>query len=264
MQEFKHQVKFIQAGFVALVLFSSTSFAQSLEQRVERLERISSNPVLLQHSQRMNDQQREIQSLYDQVDRLVRQVQTLESKLSQSYEEMDERLNKLETLPKQNVSAELTPQVGSAVVSTKTESATTTPVVSNEASQNTANAKSAYDKAFNLLREGKYDESIQALKQFVKDFPESSLASNGHYWLGEAYLIKQDFANAYAAFDTVLKQHANSNKVEDAMLRGADSLVGLNRLDEAKQLYEKLVEQAPESRSAKSAVRRLERFNSGN
>lgn len=262
MQKFKHQMKFIQASCVAFVLFSSTSFAQTLEQRIERLERISSNPVLLQHSQRMNDQQREIQSLYDQVDRLVRQVQTLESKLAQSYEEMDERLNKLETQSKQSASEERTPQMG-AVVSTQTEENKAT-AVTTEALQNTDNAKSAYDKAFNLLREGRYDESIQALSQFVKDFPDSSLASNGYYWLGEAYLIKQQFANAYAAFDTVLKQHANSNKVEDAMLRGADSLVGLNRLEEAKQLYEQLVKQAPESRSAKSAVRRLERFNSGN
>ncbi|WP_029934400.1 tol-pal system protein YbgF [Thiomicrospira pelophila] len=266
MQISKQRITFSIVAFVGLSVFSSVGFSQTLEQRIERLERISSNPVLLQHSQRMNDQQREIQSLYDQVDRLVRQVQTLESKLDQSYEEMDERLNKLETRPKQTASPESTTQLDSAVVgSVKTEAAkSASTAVGSGSAQNTADAKADYDKAFGLLREGKYDESIQALSQFVKDFPNTSLTSNGYYWLGEAYLIKQEFAKAYAAFDTVIKQHVNSNKVEDAMLRGADSLVGLNRLEEAKQLYEQLVKQAPESRSAKSAVRRLERFNSGN
>lgn len=266
MQTSKHNNKMILASFVGLVVFSSASFSQSLEQRVERLERISSNPVLLQHSQRMNDQQREIQTLYDQVDRLVRQVETLESKLSQSYEEMDERLNTLETRSKQTLTSNSASQVDPAVVGTVKSDAdnSASVAVKAESTKNSANAKAAYDKAFGLLREGKYDESIQALNQFVKDYPDSSLASNAHYWLGEAYLIKQDFINAYAAFDTVLKQHADSNKVEDSMLRGADSLVGLNRLEEAKKLYEKLVEQAPDSRSAKSAVRRLERFNTGN
>lgn len=261
MQTIKHNKKFIMASFVGLAIFSTSSFSQTLEQRIERLERISSNPVLLQHSQRMNDQQREIQTLYDQVDRLVRQVQTLESKLNQSYEEMDERLNSLEVKSKQAASSQPVPQVSGSV---QADVAVSPTIAASAASQPSADAKPAYDKAFGLLREGKYDESIQALNQFVKDYPDSSLASNAHYWLGEAYLIKQEFAKAYASFDTVLKQYADSNKVEDSMLRGADSLVGLNRLDEAKQLYEKLVKQAPESRSAKSAVRRLERFNSGN
>lgn len=265
MQTIKHNSKLIIATFVALVTFSSASFSQTLEQRIERLERISSNPVLLQHSQRMNDQQREIQTLYDQVDRLVRQIQTLESKLSQSYEEMDERLNKLEvsskqtTLPESSTQRAPTPPARVQADTPKTSQSPATPV----STATSKDAKSDYDKAFALLREGKYDESIQAFNQFVKDYPDSSLASNAHYWLGEAYLIKQDFAKAYESFDKVLKQYADSNKVEDSMLRGADSLVGLNRLDEAKQLYEKLVEQAPESRAAKSAVRRLERFNTG-
>lgn len=259
MQTIKHKIKFSMVTFVGLVVFSSASFAQTLEQRIERLERISSNPVLLQHSQRMNDQQREIQSLYDQVDRLVRQVQNLEAKLNQTYEDMDGRLNELETRPKQAVSPQLTPQVDAAAVGSV--QASRPAVVATESSQ--IDPKPAYDKAFGLLREGKYDESILALSQFVKDHPNTSLTSNGYYWLGEAYLIKQEFAKAYDAFDTVLKQHTNSNKIEDSMLRGADSLVGLNRLDEAKKLYEALVKQAPESRAAKSAVRRLERFNTG-
>lgn len=252
MKNMKNQAMLSIVGVLGMMLWQSVAYAQTLEQRVERLERISSNPVLLQHSQRMNDQQREIQTIYDQVDRLVRQVELLETKFNQSYEDMDGRINALETQPK------TTRSIGAPTVNANEKQAAA------EVPQDRVKAKEVYDKAFGLLRDGKYDDSITALKQFVKDYPDSALVSNAYYWLGEAYLIKQDFPQAYASFETVLKQYASSNKVEDSMLRGADSLVGLNRLDEAKKMYEDLVKLAPKSRAAKSAERRLERFNTGN
>ena len=197
--------------------------AQTLDQRVERLERMANNPVLMQHSQRMNDQQREIQSLYDEIDRLKNQLRALESRLAKQYQEMDERLHQLQTK-----TAVVRPNESSQTNNTLPAPTGVAPAPS---ALSVEPERKAYDAAFALMREARYAESIEAFKAFVTTYPKGSLASNGYYWMGEAHLIQQQFAPAYDAFSTLLKNYANSDKVEDALLRGGDSLVGLKRMD---------------------------------
>lgn len=239
-------------GLVALLFVGSVS-AQTLEQRIERLERISSNPVLLQQAQKINEQQREIQNIYDQVDRLTRKISQLEAKLNHQFEETDQRLSQVEAQSKALPAS--TVAVTTDLPAPVKGQDETEPV--NEVNMN---HKQRYDEAFGLLRDSKYDESIVALKEFIKDFPATDLTSNAYYWLGEAYLIKQDYAQAFEAFNQVITGFSSSNKMDDSLLRGADSLVGLNRLTEAKKMYQDLIKRSPDSRLAKSAERRLERF----
>lgn len=68
----------------------------TLDQRVKRLERMMENPVLLQLSRRLGDQQREIQSLQDENDKLKRELNKLRKLQDQRYTETDERLSKIE------------------------------------------------------------------------------------------------------------------------------------------------------------------------
>lgn len=245
--------------------------AQTLEQRIDRLERQANNPVLLQHTQRMNDHQREIQNLFDQIDRLNRKIEQLESKLTTQYQDTDQRLSQLEQ-KQQNTIEELTEAVvvpdqqpASPGVSQygAVVPAETSPSLVMEQSVSSNNSQLEYDRAFGLLREAQYDQAIEAFKSYVTSYPQADLSSNAFYWLGEAYLIKQDYQSAFDAFNKVLIDYTQSNKIEDAMLRGADSLVGLNRLDDAKAMYQDLVQRFPESRAAKSAQTRLERFKTG-
>lgn len=229
--------------------------AQTLQDRVERLERMAANPVLMQHSQRMNEQQREIQSLYDEVDRLKRQIQNLEDRLARQYRDVDTRIEELSRQP-----------VPMAEVSVPLHSdAQTVPDAPDEVSQVTLpvdNERARYDEAFALMRDAQYSESIAAFEKFAQDFPTGRLASNAYYWMGEAYLIQQDFEQAFASFNKVLTDYASSDKVPDSLLRGADSLVGLNRLDEAKAMYQDLKQRFGDSRAAQSADRRLQRIQS--
>lgn len=68
----------------------------SMEQRVKRLERMLENPVLLQLSRRLGEQQRDIQALQDENDRLKRQLANLKTLMDKRYTENDERLSALE------------------------------------------------------------------------------------------------------------------------------------------------------------------------
>jgi tol-pal system protein YbgF len=248
------QSRYLAALVLAGMAMPSWVMAQTLDQRVERLERMANNPVLLQHAQRMNDQQREIQSLYDEIDRLKNQLRALEGTLAKQYREMDERLHQL----KQQTASPPT-----SVAPSAESAAPASPAVAPVPATGLTPEREAYDAAFALMREGRYSDSAAAFKAFIARYPKVTLTSNAYYWMGEAYLIQQQFAPAQEAFAALVKQFPDSDKVEDALLRGGDSLVGLNRMDEAKAMYQDLIKRYPQGRAAQSAQSRLERFKTG-
>jgi len=87
---------------LALVLMvpSTTTLAAaplpSVEDRLNRIERIIENPVLLQLSRRLGEQQREIQDLQDEIDFLKRDLRKAEQAAGKRYKETDDRLSVLE------------------------------------------------------------------------------------------------------------------------------------------------------------------------
>ena len=50
-----------------------------------------------------------------------------------------------------------------------------------------------YQAAFDLLKDGKYPEAISGFKQFLTTFPNSALADNAQYWLGEAHYVTKQY-----------------------------------------------------------------------
>jgi tol-pal system protein YbgF len=295
-------------AFVMIGTLSPTLYAQPLEQRVERLERIADNPILLQHSQRIEQQQREIQGLYDQIDHMERQLKVLERRLEEVDLNTESRIDRLEgqvdrlelrpaivpvdsalepslsavesidgdmveniDTPQQPVELVEANQDALDVLDSETPASLSlvdTPSIPEspessvvEPAETKMSEQEHYNNAFRLLRENKYDESIVAFDQFIEAYPSHSLTSNAYYWLGEAHMIKQDFNSAFDVFNQVLLKFSQTDKYPDAMLRAADALVGLSRLDEAQVLYRQLIAEQPTSRSAKTAERRMVRFN---
>ncbi len=80
----------------AVALPANAAPTATLDQRVQRLERMMENPVLLQLSRRLGEQQREIQNLQDQNDRLKRDLRQLRALMDERYKENDERFSLLE------------------------------------------------------------------------------------------------------------------------------------------------------------------------
>ncbi len=50
------------------------------------------------------------------------------------------------------------------------------------------------------LKDSQFDQAIAAFQQFLTTYPDSSLADNAQYWLGEAYYVNKSFPEALAAF----------------------------------------------------------------
>jgi tol-pal system protein YbgF len=81
-----------------------------------------------------------------------------------------------------------------------------------------------YDFATNLLQQGNYDKAEAALKTFVMQYPNDTLAGNAQYWLGETYYVRGDFRNAAVAFAEGYQKYPQSAKAPDNLLKLAMSL----------------------------------------
>ncbi|WP_341503549.1 tol-pal system protein YbgF [Gallaecimonas sp. GXIMD4217] len=210
-----------------------------LESRIARLERMleARNRSQLEMQQRLTalqDEVREIRGTTEEHDYKLGQILDRQREL---YKELDRRL--------------------SAAPVTQTPTATAQPAVdySSNLSEN-----ESYDRAVNLVKEKQYEQAIKAFQGFLKQFPNSSYAANGHYWLGQLYYRDRKMAEAKSAFEQVANRYPNSNKRADAILK-----LGLIAQDQgdaaaARGHYEKVVREYPSSTSAKMAKDRLSRL----
>ncbi|KUJ72944.1 tol-pal system protein YbgF [Thiomicrospira sp. WB1] len=261
---------------IALALPMVASGAQSLEERVERLERKADNPILVQMSRKLGQQQQQIQEILNQLDLIKHRVEELNQTQTQRYQGNEERISQLEAqikrLTSQAQSLTDTADLDSASSTLSEEPRETAGDTSNTAADNKpsesvetssseqpdAEAKKAYDAAFALLKASKYEAAVEALRAFVQDYASHPLAANAAYWQGEAHSVLGQKEKALAAFEHSFETFPNASKAPDAMLRSGDTLDNLGQGQAAKARYQALIDAHPETRAAEKARGRLQ------
>ncbi len=235
---------------------------QALEKRVSRLERMLENPVLLQLSDRLADQQKEIQSMQDRIDRLEFRLRQQRQRTQQQIRALEARLQDLEKRLKQ--SPKPMEETTSLSVETETMGALSVqkPLVSSKAEakdkkQETQIQLKAYEAAMTLLRKAKYQAAAQAFDAFLEKYPQASLAPNAAYWAGEAYMVLLQFKPALARFDRVLKDYPESNKYYDSLYRSAEALYKLGQKQAAVSRLKRLIGDAKAPASLKKRAQAL-------
>jgi tol-pal system protein YbgF len=106
-------------------------------------------------------------------------------------------------------------------------------------------AKDQYAYAFGLLRQAKYRDAERALKAFIAKRSKHPLASNARYWLGEAYYVRAQFAEAAKIFYKAYQSNKKGNKAPDALLKLGMSLSGLKKQTQACAAFSKLIADYP-------------------
>jgi tol-pal system protein YbgF len=117
--------------------------------------------------------------------------------------------------------------------------------------QNLASDPSAlYKKGLDLMGGGQYSEAQAAFADFIVKFPQSDLADNAQYWIGECFYSQKDFKEARDAFRAVSDHFPFGNKVPDAIYKQALCERQLGQEDQAEATLKKLVEEFPSSEAA--------------
>ena len=114
-----------------------------------------------------------------------------------------------------------------------------------------------YDINLALYRGEKYEEAIVGFKDYLKKYPNSPLADNAQFWVGEAHMGLKQYEQAILAFQRVIKKYPKGNKVPNAILRQALAFYEINDKTSSKLLLKKLIRQFPNSSEAKIARGKL-------
>lgn len=122
----------------------------------------------------------------------------------------------------------------------------------------TEEMKKLYDAAYQDLVRGQGDLAREGFQEFLRKYPQSSLADNAQYWIGESYYSQKDYARAAAEFLEVPAKYPNSDKIAAAALKRAYAMLGLNRQAEGKALLEQLIRQFPRTPEADLARAKLQ------
>jgi tol-pal system protein YbgF len=125
----------------------------------------------------------------------------------------------------------------------------------------------AYEEAFRLYRAGDYPVAIDRFRSFLQTYPSSASADNAAFWLGECYFKVADYERAVLAFEDVVKKYPNEGKVPDALYRQGMALLELGAKSggdqyrsAAREIFERIVREHPDSERAPEARRQVERL----
>lgn len=122
--------------------------------------------------------------------------------------------------------------------------------------------RSVYDEAFNTLLK-KPKDSIPLFRAFLKDYPNSPLASSAQYWIGEALYAEKDYKAAADEFLVVLKDYKGSDKAPGAALKLGYSFYELKEWEKARKTLEDVIAFFPdEAETVQKAQERLDRMKS--
>ena len=114
-----------------------------------------------------------------------------------------------------------------------------------------------YRKYFTNLRDGDLNNALQGFTKFLQDYPESPLAANAQYWLGECYYGQRLFDQAIREFEHVFTLYPSSQKAPAALLKIGYSHLELQDSGTARAIFRQIVRIYPKSPEATKAYARL-------
>jgi tol-pal system protein YbgF len=261
------------AGAIAsATLFGLPVHAQdsrlSLADRVSRLEQQSQKDAgTTTLVNQVNDLQQQLSQLQGQIEELQHQNQQLQDSQKAQYADIDSRLSRLEKggaaqapSPAAPANAPQGPAPApNAVAPVATQQAGPAAAPATATAAN-ATEQAAYDAAFKSLRAGDYVTASRGFRDFLTKYPDSALAPNAYYWLGESYYVTMNYPVAIEAFQRLVKQYPQSDKVSDGLLKVGYCQIELKQQDAAIATLKQVSAKYPGTKAAGLAQERLRRL----
>jgi len=223
---------------------------KDLDTRLVRIERVMANQSLLEVSNQLEALRSDVRAMHNDVDQLNNALESGRKQQRDMYADLDQRLKKLESRGGAGSSAAAATAVGASA------GATDAPADSSSGED-----KASYQAAFNLLKDGQYDRAIAAFQKFLATYPDSSLADNAQYWLGEAYYVNRAFPEAQSAFQRMVDKYPQSRKLGDALLKIGYCRYELKQWESAREVLGQVVARFTDTPAARLAQQRLDKMS---
>ena len=215
---------------------------------------------------------------------LVNKIQSLQKEIQELRGQIEVQAHELDELKQQNIAQDTEAQPKTHLIPTE-QPISTTPAAEPAHAQtnapaleveiqpmqhveqtsptiriNPADEQISYLAAYDLVKQKNFSQATQAMQQFLAKYPHGGYSANAHYWLGELYLAKKDYSNAVTQFDTVIQSFKTSSKYAPSRLKLGYALAESGRTGEAKEHLKAVINQYPDTATAKLAHLKLEKL----
>jgi tol-pal system protein YbgF len=243
----------------------------STEERVKRLERILDSQGLVDMLLRIENLQNELQILRGEIELHNHELEQIKQRQRDLYVDIDRRLLRMErngvqpgaaVAPAQGKSATASSTPSSPAASKSAQTAMAKPATSEPAkpAADFADEQKAYQHAFDLLRELRYDQAVTAFQKFIKKYPEGRYAHIAQYWIGEANYAQRKFSQAIKDYQKLIDKYPKSPKLAEAMLKIGYSQYELKNYKQAESTLKNLAQNYPGTTEAGQAQNLIQKI----
>jgi tol-pal system protein YbgF len=180
-----------------------------MEQRMAELtsQTMRSNADLAQRVERLQEQ---IEALHSSLELTTRRLQSISQELAAARAQLatGATLPPVVAAPTEGGDEEggLPPEVAAAATASTLPPASATP-------------EELYRSSYEDYMRGNYDLSAQGFREYLKRWPDTDLADNALYWIGECYDAQERSQEALEIFSQVLEDYPTSDKAAAAQLK---------------------------------------------
>jgi len=114
-----------------------------------------------------------------------------------------------------------------------------------------------YNNGLRDYNGGKNDLATQEFSDYIKFYPNTDLAGNCYYYLGELQFKQANYQQAVQSYDQVLQNFPSGNKAASAQLKKGFALLELGKQDDGVSELRHLIQRYPHSPEALQARDRL-------
>jgi tol-pal system protein YbgF len=119
-----------------------------------------------------------------------------------------------------------------------------------------------YDLGYGYIQRKDYALAEEALRGFVRKYPNDRLVADAQYWLGESLFQRQRYRDAAESFLTVTTKYDTATRAPDALLRLGQSLAALKEKEAACAAFGEVTRKYPRaSGGVKQGVDREQKRN---
>ena len=251
-------------------------YSQSSENSINTSSVLSNNDedVLTRHLLKLSEIEQQFQQLTNKFEEINFKIDKLSSRLSKVQADNQLRFQELEvgntnnvvtTNSEKSLPGSSQPQDLGSITYKDTEtkdlvqktqsiettsSVVTESFVTEEKILPKTNPKEQYNFATSLLKQGDYTTAERALREFVIDNPEHSLAGNAQYWYAETFRIRQLYTDAASAYLEGYQKYPKSEKAAINLLKLGVSLVQIGEKDQGCLMIKGVKKEYPKAKQS--------------
>lgn len=115
-----------------------------------------------------------------------------------------------------------------------------------------------YDRVMDEFKHRDYTAAMAGFQLFLELHGQSSLAANAQYWIGECQYRTGRYRDALKSFYDVVSNYPLSPKLPASTLKLGQTYVKLRDPEKARLMFDRVVDQYPDSAEAEVARKALE------